>query len=473
MGDQRCKSVPINTTVMPSPIGFGQRPRIRSALRGIQAKLSISQPHDPLEHEADRVADAVLATRDTVAPQAALPAISASSPSAAATLQRTPGVDAEDSWSALVTQVVRPRNDGREERAREAVRRYLMTVTGQRLINQLWTLFCSRGRGACRSRVTASFLDQRSGGWEQAGGYFGPDEPNAAEYRVDVRNLSPPDPDSRSRTLWGEWGTGPEQVSWTHVDPESDMANALFHELLHVWFVNTQTDLQGAMPPDLLHTGHGDPYRGEIDPLFSRRYQAFATEMSSLETRLHTEAREAMRRQEERRRQEAVPSGAAPQPSAPRGEAGSRPSPWGGGVSLLGGVGGTASLGARGSVILGADLILSTLVDLRLGARGVYLTPGHLMAGGAAGVRWLQGEGEQGRVTNPIFFDVEAGVLAELTPTDVARITDHVAGFGAVGIGQEFGRQGPRMFWQVGGFVIVTDRLDVIGGGMAGGGVRF
>lgn len=469
MGDQHCSSVPVHAVATPSTTGFSQRPRIRSALRGIQAKLNVSQPHDPLEREADRVADTVLASPDNDLSQGALPVISASSPSAEATLQRTPGVDAEDSWSALVTQVVQPRNGGREERAQEAVRRYLVTVTGQHLINQLWTLFCSRGRGACRSRISASFLDQRSGGWEQAGGYFGPDEPNAAEYRVDVRNIFPPDPDSRSRTLWGEWGTGSEQVSWTHVDPESDMANALFHELLHVWFVNTQTDLQGSMPPDPLHTGHADPYRGEIHPLFSRRYRAFVTELSSLETRLHTEAREAVRLQEERR-QEAVP---APQPSVPRGEAGSRSSPWGGGVSLLGGVGGNASLGARGSVILGADLILSTIVDLRLGARGVYLTPDHLMAGGAAGVRWLQGEGEQGRVTNPIFFDVEAGVLAELTPTDAARITDHVAGYGAVGIGQEFGRQGPRMFWQVGGFVIVTDRLDVIGGGMAGGGVRF
>ncbi len=473
MADLHCTASRTPVTTGGAPPGYNQRFRVRNALRGVQAKLSVSQPHDLLEREADRVADTVLASPDNDLSQGALPVISASSSSAKATLQRTPGVDAEDSWRALVTQVVQPRNGGREERAREAVRRYLMTVTGQRLINQLWTLFCSRGRGACRSRITASFLDQRSGGWEQAGGYFGPDEPNAAEYRVDVRNIFPPDPDSRSRTLWGEWGTGSEQVSWTHVDPESDMANALFHELLHVWFVNTQADLQNSVPPDPLHTGHADPYRGEIDPLFSRRYRAFATELSSLETRLHTEAREAMRRQEERRRQEAVPTEAAPQPSAPRGEAGSRSSPWGGGVSLLGGVGGNASLGARGSVILGADLILSTIVDLRLGARGVYLTPDRLMAGGAAGVRWLQGEGEQGRVTNPIFFDVEAGVLAELTPTDAARITEHVAGYGAVGIGQEFGRQGPRMFWQVGGFVIVTDRLDVIGGGMAGGGVRF
>ncbi len=46
---------------------LSQRSPVRLALHGAQAKLSVSQPHDPLEREADRVADAVihgLATAD-------------------------------------------------------------------------------------------------------------------------------------------------------------------------------------------------------------------------------------------------------------------------------------------------------------------------------------------------------------------------------------------------------------------------
>lgn len=384
-------------------------------------------------------------------------------------LQREPGQNADESWQALVTKVVEPAEAGRQARADEAIRRYLQTRNGQQLINQLWTLFFGR-RGGSRSRIVASFLDQRRGGWDQAGGYFGPDQPRAREYRADVRNRFPPDPNERGRTLWGEWGSGEQQVSWTHTDPESDMANTLYHELLHVWFINTQTDLQGSIPEDPLHTGHGDPYQGEIHPLFARRYRAFVTELSDMETRWHREAAEAARRREQERLRLPAPVPAEP-PRAVAPEP--RASRVGGEVSLQGGAAGGGGLGARGSVILGADVVLRTLVDLRVGARGVYLTPDHLFAGGTVGMRWLQGEGMQGPVRNPMFFDLEAGVLAELNPTDSSRITDHIAGFGQVGVGQEFGRQGTRFFWRVGGFVVVTDRLDVIGGGSAGAGVRF
>lgn len=47
------------STVAASP-ALPRRSPVRQALRGAQAKLTVSQPHDPLEREADRVADAVM-----------------------------------------------------------------------------------------------------------------------------------------------------------------------------------------------------------------------------------------------------------------------------------------------------------------------------------------------------------------------------------------------------------------------------
>ncbi|MFA7316308.1 MAG: DUF4157 domain-containing protein [Sulfuricella sp.] len=48
------------TAAVAASPALSPRSPVRQALRGIQAKLSVSQPHDPLEREADRVADEVM-----------------------------------------------------------------------------------------------------------------------------------------------------------------------------------------------------------------------------------------------------------------------------------------------------------------------------------------------------------------------------------------------------------------------------
>jgi hypothetical protein len=61
MADAHCTTFRNHATAGSTPIGFSQRCRVRSALRGVQAKLRVSQPGDASEHEADRVADSVMA----------------------------------------------------------------------------------------------------------------------------------------------------------------------------------------------------------------------------------------------------------------------------------------------------------------------------------------------------------------------------------------------------------------------------
>jgi hypothetical protein len=126
--------------------------------------------------------------------------------------------------------------------------------------------------------------------------------------------------------------------------------------------------------------------------------------------------------------------------------------------------------------VLGADLILGKIHSLRLGVRGVYLTPSRLLAGGSIGYRVYQQEGETPfarSVENPLFFDIEAGILAELSSGEAARITNDVAGLGSVGVGQIFGQEGTRLFWRIGGYVIVTDQGEATYGGSLGAGVSF
>ena len=93
-------------------------------------------------------------------------------------------------------------------------------------------------------------------------------------------------------------------------------------------------------------------------------------------------------------------------------------------------------------------------------------------------MRLIQDEGDQpmasvGSVSNPLFFDLEAGVVGELPSGGATRLGRTLGGFGSAGVGQEFGRVGPRFIWRVGRFVIISDTGQVAGEATAGTGIRF
>jgi hypothetical protein len=67
MADVRDTVIRTPAAAGSTPIGFGQRPRVRGALRGVQAKLKVSQPGDPFEHEADHLAGRIMRMADSVA----------------------------------------------------------------------------------------------------------------------------------------------------------------------------------------------------------------------------------------------------------------------------------------------------------------------------------------------------------------------------------------------------------------------
>jgi hypothetical protein len=400
------------------------------------------------------------------AQQGALPARAGAGPavsrSPAGVAQRTPGVDADDSWRELIVGVtVVPEEKGRRDRGEEASKRFRMLPAGVRLINSLWRL--ARGKSKLRFRIGVWFVDQLPKavqGIADAAGWFHPEDSNADRYDVYVKNVHP------------YTGGGVTIAAFT--DPESNMAETLHHELLHVEFVRAGLGIRWP-------TGHGPDPAKQTEPLFAERTQAFANELSELEKKIHSEAKEreqqaeAHRLEQERLREEAEAK-RRPAAAEPKREAG--PSFVGGQVLAEGGVVGLG--GTRGTAIVGADLILGRIASFHLGARGVLLSPKHVLAGGTVGFRLSQtGESRLGeQVENPLFFDLEAGVLAELRPEDADRLTKHVALLGSAGVGQEFGTSGTRIFWKVSGYVIISDRKQPEGGAVGGGatagvGVRF
>lgn len=426
----------------------------------VPSSLHIGPMDDTWERKAENSASRVC-SNDTVVLGVGLHLPAATTPGI---IRRIPGENARESWDSMVAsnfpEIREPRR-----RAEEAIRRMLATPSGAQLVNNLWMRFCGR-RSRCGTRVTVFFVDrlppQRSG--DDTSGFFDPSIPDQPQYQVWVRNQIPSPTGDRVISLGGEWPGGTSfDIRFTHDDPESSMANTLYHELLHVWFIHAQRDA-------VFPTGHGNVLREEIEPVFLRRIRTFIGELDALESRIRHEA--TVR---ERTRPGSVLTPAETQIIEAERHPPSEPMLLGGEVSVHGGAG-ILRGAARGTGILGADLVLNQIYSLRLGMRGVYLTPDHLLAGGTIGLRILEGENERislRDVENPLFFDLEGGVLAEITPTDRDRISRNISVLGSAGIGQEFGRQGPRFFWKVGGFVIISDEGQVGGGGTAGAGVRF
>lgn len=381
-------------------------------------------------------------------------------------IQRTPGIDAEDSWNVVVDNFVMPGSAERDQAAIEAKGRMLRTTSGGRLINSLWNLFCGGGRSTCRSHISVIFTTRLPAETTDASGYFQPSSPNQPRYNVWVLSRLPRQPDERGITIGGSWPpAGETLITFTHGDPESSMASTLYHEMLHVWFVHAGRQDIG------YPTGHDDVTEGEIEPQFLGLLRGFTRELDTLERRIHQEAAEQRRAPPESRPEVRPESPPSPEPEPRR-----RPEPSivGGSVFLRGGGFGGGPDQGGGVGIVGADLVLGRIASFNVGARGIYLTPQHLLAGGALGFRLLQGTQDFGsRVENPMFFDLEAGVLAELPVGDAARLTGDAQFLLSAGFGQEIGRQGPRFFWRVGGFVLISDEGGALGGGTAGGGVRF
>ena len=395
------------------------------------ARLEVGALDAPEEHEAERAADAAMAGRDAAA---------ALTPRSTVRLRRVPGVDARDSFDAMVRWDLDPEAADRRAPAADAVTRFLRIAEGASLMNQLWTLFCTAD--GCKTSITLHFVDQLPPGHNEATGVFDPGTRGASAYRVWVRYVKPSIPGTKRKSEWPS-SDDPQVVSRVQ-EPASVMAENIFHEFLHVWFVNARN---GQIAP----TGHGP--KG-VEPEFLKRLQTANAQLLDLESVIATERAEAERQAEEKR---SKPDAAKP-PSPPPPPAG--PPPVGGSFGVQIGGGGFAKRPGAFHTILGADAIFNVLGGLRLGLRGIYMTPDHMLLGPGIGYRALQGDGSE-PVQRPFFFDLEAGVLFELSPAGASRVTNAFSGFGGVGLGQEFGREGARFWWRVGGMLVITDKPQV------------
>lgn len=179
-------------------------------------------------------------------------------------------IDPKKAWRELVTV----KSLGPEKtRANQSIEILLETPMGRTLIRRLWEHFHDRETNKLSSRIYVYYKSLMP---EDEGGSIYPDTPNAEIYEVQVKNV-PPTP--AGVLPGGEWpgGKGWCNFQFLYASPEHAMADTLFHELLHIWFLNTQSDPNWP-------TGHGDVKKCEINVTFHKLLKEYAQQLYKNET---------------------------------------------------------------------------------------------------------------------------------------------------------------------------------------------
>jgi hypothetical protein len=163
------------------------------------------------------------------------------------------------------------------------VDRLLETASGQELVAELCELMSSKAIGEGVSPVIeihiVRTLPRCS---EDADGCFEPSEPGADRYTVLARAYPTDNDPLHVTTVLGEYPGNPDcDVVFLFREPESWMAQTLYHELLHIWFINT-FDRRARRYP----TGHGVATRCEFETDFLERLDANAEDLAIAEGQL-------------------------------------------------------------------------------------------------------------------------------------------------------------------------------------------
>lgn len=170
-----------------------------------------------------------------------------------------------------------------------AMKRLAGSEPGLALLNSLSNGFFDRRKGSYPARVELHVLSELQRGVEREAGHVEPPEEAGAPYKVYIKNYKYDGPPLvwaggdhrgtpvalRGLSLWPPI-TG-NQNAWCTMsiffldDAPSMMAECLYHELLHVLFLEQDRQRRTLnQPPRDYPTGHADQMKCEIDPDFHR-----------------------------------------------------------------------------------------------------------------------------------------------------------------------------------------------------------
>jgi hypothetical protein len=159
--------------------------------------------------------------------------------------------------------------------ARLTVRQLLSTPRGRGVVSELCGLFT----GSAQPPIDIGFVDRLPDCQDSSDGCFSPMGSGAGSYQVYVRTQYDDAGSESTEFVFGEYPANPEcNIVIFYEWAESAMAQTLYHELLHIWFLNTKADEGRRFP-----TGHAEVGRCEFEEDFLESLRAHAYELALIE----------------------------------------------------------------------------------------------------------------------------------------------------------------------------------------------
>lgn len=185
--------------------------------------------------------------------------------------------DARACWQ----RIVRVDQSGASEAAigRQTVERFLESAHARELVDDLCGLFVDETSGSSVPLITVRFVDQLPIGLDLAEGSFQPATRGAEAYEVQVLIQRDRDDAGTTVFVFGQYPDNPDcAYTFYYQHAVSSMAQVLYHELLHIWFINTHFGATCRYP-----TGHGLVTRCQFEEEFLDLLSENAAELSTIE----------------------------------------------------------------------------------------------------------------------------------------------------------------------------------------------
>jgi hypothetical protein len=170
--------------------------------------------------------------------------------------------------------------DGRaNELRRLTLDRFLETAHARALVLDLCIVFAAPSGNELTSTVVVRFVDRVPDALDTPEGSFQPAVAGAARYEILVQTRYRDAATEPTVFVFGEWPNNPEcAYTFFYRQAASMMAQTLYHELLHVWFVNQPAAAERPFP-----TGHGQVAHCQFEPEFLELLSGNAHELSQIE----------------------------------------------------------------------------------------------------------------------------------------------------------------------------------------------
>jgi hypothetical protein len=162
---------------------------------------------------------------------------------------------------------------------RQVLDRFLESAHARELVVELCRLLSDPESGKATSVVNVHFVEEMPTILDTPEGTFEPPRRGAEVYEITLRLQHDQEIFDETVFIFGQYPDNPNcAYTFYYQQTESSMAQALYHELLHVWYLNRYAGVGRRYP-----TGHGLVTLCEFEDDFLELLAANAAELSTIE----------------------------------------------------------------------------------------------------------------------------------------------------------------------------------------------